>query len=94
MSNNDWTKYLQINCRTCAHSTPTENSEWVCELHGGHAIPVEFQRQGCRAHVLHPDLVPWQLEGGDGINAVYHINGASVTNGEGGTSSWEIIAHA
>lgn len=93
MSNNDWTKYLQINCRTCSHATPREDGLWHCARWDA-AIPKATQTEGCRAHVLHPDLVPWQLEGGDGTNAIYNIAGHSVTNGEGGVSSWEIIAHA
>src|SRR5699024_1909675 len=93
MSNNDWTKYLQINCRTCAHATPREDSTWHCARWDAE-IPQANQPDGCRAHVLHPDLVPWTLEGGDGVNATYRVGGHAVTNGEGGASSWEIIAHA
>jgi hypothetical protein len=86
-------KATSISCRTCSHATPKDDSTWHCARWDAE-IPQANQPVGCRAHVLHPDLVPWQLEGGDGINAVYHINGDSVTNGEGGASSWEIIAHA
>jgi len=83
MPNNDWTKYLQINCRTCAHVTPMKDSTWRCERHDADGIPVEFQRQGCESHVLHPDLVPWQRKDGlDDWTAVYVIEGRDVANGE------------
>lgn len=83
----------EISCRTCSHATAMDDSTWRCERWQS-TIPNEAQAEGCRAHVLHPDLVPWTLEGGDGVNATYRIGGQSVTNGEGGASSWEIIAHA
>lgn len=86
-----------INCRTCALSTPTETS-WHCSKWGAD-IPVESQRTGCDSHVLHPDLVPWQLKDGpDEFTAVYEIDGVNVANGdpeqEGRWSSVELIANA
>ena len=42
------------NCRTCAHSLPTDHSTWVCSLHGHGEIPVDFQHEGCGDY--------WQLE--------------------------------
>lgn len=52
----------EVNCRTCAHSTPTEASEWTCARWGKVVIPVDAQRKGCDCHVLHPDLVPWKMK--------------------------------
>ena len=71
-----------VNCRTCAHSTATEDSKWVCERHGGNEIPTEWQREGCASHVLHPDMVPWQREDcGDEWKTIYIIKGNQVRNG-------------
>ena len=71
-----------VNCRTCAHSTATEDSTWICERHGGAEIAVKWQREGCASHVLHPDMVPWQREDcGDEWKTIYIINGNQVRNG-------------
>lgn len=87
----------QISCRTCAHSTAKPDSTWRCERHDADAIPSDFQRQGCDSHVLHPDLVPWQvMEGPDEWTAIYMIDGKPVTNGEprqGVFTSREILAN-
>ena len=87
-----------VNCRTCAHSTANEDSTWTCERHEADGIPVEFQRQACDSHVLHPDLVPWQRKDGlDQWTAVYVIDGVDVANGEGDVrvyTSREILANA
>lgn len=94
---NDWSKHLHVNCRTCAHATPKEDSTWRCEYHDAEDIPVEFQRQGCEGHVLHPDLVPWKVkEGPDRWMAIYEIEGRDVANGEGDAhvyTSREILAN-
>jgi hypothetical protein len=86
-----------VNCRTCAHSTAKSDSTWRCERHDSDGIPVEFQRQACESHVLHPDLVPWQRKDGlDQWTAVYVIEGRDVANGEGDThvyTSHEILAN-
>jgi len=86
-----------VNCRTCAHSTAKDDSTWRCERHDADGIPVDFQRQGCDSHVLHPDLVPWQRKDGlDQWTAVYVIEGRDVANGEGDAhvyTSREILAN-
>jgi hypothetical protein len=72
----------QVNCRTCANATVREN-DWRCERHDADGIPVEFQREGCEAHVLHPHLVPWPRKASpDKWEAVYVIDGKDVRNGE------------
>ena len=76
-------KTKEANCRTCAHSTPLENSTWRCERHGADGIPVEFQRVGCESHVIHPDSVPWTREASQNPHmAVYLIDGKRIQNGE------------
>ena len=74
----------EVNCRTCANSTPLEDSTWSCARSpDGGAIPVEFQRTGCESHALHPDLVPWKLKPSPrDFEAVYEINGVDIANGE------------
>lgn len=86
-----------VNCRTCAHSTPTENTTWDCARWKAEGIPVSFQREACDSHVLHPDLVPWPRKDGlDDWTAVYVIEGRDVANGEGDAhvyTSREILAN-
>ena len=86
------------NCRTCAHSTAKQDSSWRCERHDSDGIPVEFQHNGCDSHVLHPDLVPWQLDADASSqwDAVWMIEGKQVRNGEPDEnvfSSKEIVAN-
>jgi hypothetical protein len=90
------TKLTQhVNCRTCAHSTPKEDSTWRCERYEC-TIEIETQHGGenCPAHTLHPDLVPWHMFDGTDWVAVYEVDGKKVRNGEGETSSQELIANA
>lgn len=82
-----------VNCRTCAHSTAKNDSTWRCERHDADGIPIEWQHQGCDSHVLHPDLVPWQMVDGDGVFAIYEIDGQQVKNGEDGYLSTEMLAN-
>lgn len=52
----------QVNCRTCAHSTPVRDGTWHCE-HWGATIPnLDAQLAGCDSHFLHPDLTPFQVK--------------------------------
>ena len=90
-------KTQNVNCRTCAHSTAKEDSTWRCERHDADGIPVEFQREGCESHVLHPDLVPWKMkESPWNWIAVYEIDGRDTANGEPDAhiySSKELLAN-
>lgn len=80
----------EINCRTCAHSTALADSTWTCVLYDNAEIPLDAQRSGCAAHVLHPDLVPWKvLPSEDGRTALYEINGVKYRNGEGDMNVYE-----
>lgn len=76
----------EVNCRTCAHSTPKENSTFFCERYQNE-IPIEYQYQGCRSHVIHPDLVPCKMEEVDKWNVKYN----GIINGEKGKSSIELL---
>ena len=83
----------QVNCRTCAHSTPKDDSTFYCERWAG-TIPNENQLEGCDSHVLHPDLVPWQMLDSDfEWSAKYLIDGKEVINGENGYKSRELVSN-
>ena len=77
-----------VNCRTCAHSTKTFCTKYESD------IPLDAQYVGCDAHVIHPDLVPYQFKyGRDEWHAVYVIDGREVENGEHAFLSTEIVAN-
>ena len=72
-----------IHCRTCALSTPTEDSKWLCSKYDNFPIEFQYQRTGCDGHVIHPDLVPYERAESDHPHeAVYIIDGQHVRNGE------------
>ncbi len=57
------TQTAEVNCRTCAHSTPTiekgdVQGTWVCEFHNK-KLSKTTQRKGCKKHLYIPDLIPW-----------------------------------
>lgn len=79
----------EVNCRTCAHVTFADDGV-RCERWDS-IIPRETQYEGCRSHVIHPDMVPWSHVGGDGANATYKINGKTVINGEDGEDSRSLL---
>lgn len=81
----------EVNCRTCAHSTPKRDGTWHCARWDSEIPALEIQRAGCDDHVVHPDLVPWQLDGGDGVSAVYSHEGRSFRNGAGGLLSRDLL---
>ena len=79
----------EVNCRTCAHSTPAETGKWTCALYSLDDIPLDDQRTGCADHVIHPDLVPWIMREEESTieAAAYVIDGEIVLNGHGGKDS-------
>lgn len=81
---------VQRNCRTCAHSTAQTDGTWHC-ARWNDTIPAAHQLIGCDSHVIHPDMTPWNLLGGDGINAEYEYKGKRFINGEGGVKSIDIM---
>lgn len=72
----------QVNCRTCAHSTPEKDSTWTCSRWGA-TIPTKAQHQGCESHVMHPDMTTWQLDQDASTEhvAAWVIDGYTVLNG-------------
>jgi hypothetical protein len=84
----------RVNCRTCAHSTAMPDSTFRCERHDADAIPEDFQHEGCSDHILHPDMVPWVMEGSeDGHSVKWKIGDKWIVNGKDGYKSSEIIAN-
>lgn len=86
---------IQVNCRTCSLVTPTPAGEWICGRYDA-AVPPAAQLFGCDGHILHPDLVSWQLDQDASTEAVavWLINGAPVKNGlpdDGAHTSKEIL---
>lgn len=82
------------NCRTCAHSTPVEDSAWRCAKHDGR-IPLEFQRLGCSDHLYLPPLLEkiGKPSESDGENFVeYEVPDGTFRNGGDGWTSVEIRA--
>lgn len=77
----------EVNCRTCANSTAREDGTWHCEQYD---VKLDFanQRQGCAAHVLHPDLVPWKVKI-DGKDVIWITPDGEIRNGEGNFDTFE-----
>lgn len=73
----------EVNCRTCAHVTPTKEGTWICAHGTPYELTVDEQRVGCDCHTAHPDLVPWRLLGATENNfcARYEIKGREYLNG-------------
>jgi hypothetical protein len=46
----------EVNCRTCAHSTPLRDGSWACERHNAE-LSDKTQRSGCQAHRFIPQLL-------------------------------------
>lgn len=63
----------EANCRTCCHATPVENGAWHCQNHDAE-LKVDFQRDGCKDHLLIPPLVPYgdPVDGGENWVAYRH----------------------
>jgi hypothetical protein len=81
----------EVNCRTCAFSTPKKSNIFHCDLH---AIDCDFdtQKKACDMHVIHPELTPWPAVDVGNERAVgYDVDGDLVVNGEDGMTSVELI---
>jgi hypothetical protein len=50
----------EVNCRTCAHSTPEADGTWSCARFGGE-MPLAWTREAHECHAMHPELVPWSV---------------------------------
>lgn len=89
-------KTSEVNCRTCCHSTATDQSTWTCAKHNNAEVPVDFQRVGCESHLIHPDLVLWKIIRHSEDELTFEIDGKPVRNGEPDAfvfSSREILAN-
>jgi hypothetical protein len=70
-----WT--ADVNCRTCAHSTPvvddSDAARWECGV-TGESLSVEAQARGCSEHLYIPALVPFAepVDAGDG-HVLYQV---------------------
>lgn len=59
-----------VNCRTCAHSTPlidsSDDALWRCDL-TGEILTLQAQERGCGEHLFIPPLVPYAeaIDGGE-----------------------------
>ena len=84
----------KVNCRTCAHSTAERNGTWTCAKYDV-VLETEHQLQGCQAHILHPDLVPWDYTPTE-FGVVWHTPDGDIANGEPDAhiyESTEIVAN-
>lgn len=83
----------QLNCRTCAFSTPKVDGAYYCERWED-KIPYDAQITGCDHHVIRPDMMPYEfMPAHDEWHAIYYIDGKPVLNGIEGFKSSEIIAN-
>lgn len=86
-------RYPEVNCRTCAHSTPLPDGNWGCERFEVN-LPKEKQLEGCGHHLFNPTM----LNGIEVIaaDAKAHImtykrpDGTTVTVGDGHLSSRDL----
>lgn len=90
------TETPQVNCRTCAHSTPVKDAQWSCAK-GSASIPIQIQRTACSSHLYIPPLLSNIADAVDGGNdyVVYASkgDGRQFINGPApGFSSQEIFA--
>lgn len=55
------TRLPEVNCRTCAHSTPatTGNCRWSCAKWAADEIPFDAQKTGCDEHRFIPALIKY-----------------------------------
>jgi hypothetical protein len=72
----------EINCRTCAHSTPERDGSWSCARHGG-AMPISWTREAHECHAMHPSLVPWPIASVEnGRDPVFETEAGMVSGSE------------
>ena len=89
-------KVPEVNCRTCAHATPTGDGDdeglWHCARYDA-TIPDYVQRLGCTAHVFLPEFIKGKL-GGDMVDYAAESGTAvyadGTKNGPAGEPSTEL----
>lgn len=93
------TEMPAVNCRTCAHATPTRRGSkdgvWDCELHKKELTPGE-QRIGCEHHVYNPHLL---VNHGEYVGGNAELNFAEYRLRDGqtiknGTRSADVLSSA
>ena len=72
------------NCRSCAHSTPAEDAEWICEKYNC-VIPQDNQAHGCESHRYIPILLEKfaEMDNVNGDDVIYKnkLTGNLFSNG-------------
>lgn len=84
----------QVNCRTCAHSTPIADGKWRCEL-ADTLLTGADQRKGCDQHLLIPDFVHGAEPIDAGVNFIEYKNketGEIFTHGKKVTAPRDSLA--
>lgn len=78
----------QVNCRTCAHSTPEMDGDglWTCTMYGTSPVPlpIKMQRTGCSQHRYIPILLERFAVQKDYVNGdvVYETEAGEFANGD------------
>ncbi len=89
----------EINCRTCAHSTPLQGEEgvWSCALQRSEITDKKIREEGCPQHIFNPYMlngVNWT--GGDATtNTIFLVmpNGAKIAHGDSGITSKQLKSY-
>lgn len=86
-------QYPEINCRTCAHSTPLADGNWGCERFEVN-LPEEKQLTGCAHHLYNPTMLNGiEVLAADPVahTMTYRLpDGPEVTVGDGALSSEDL----
>jgi ribosomal protein S27E len=77
----------EINCRTCAHSSPKEEGGWEC-IHKEN-ISSSDQRHPCDRHVFLPQLVPLEQLDADAVAGTISYD-QHIINGPGAIASVDL----
>ncbi|CAN8138804.1 YqaJ-like viral recombinase domain-containing protein [uncultured Thiomicrorhabdus sp.] len=79
-------KIPDVNCRTCAHATPVDDSKWNCSRRD-----IVDKQAGCEQHVFIPPLITHsKAVDGDSHDVVYEHKGKQWVNGKNGFNSKEV----
>lgn len=81
-------KAPEVNCRTCAFSTPRPDGTWYCERHKW-GLDKEAQREGCIDHLFNPTTLNLKVRQYDPERHSMEYDGGLV-NGSDGFSSQDI----
>lgn len=81
-------KAPEVNCRTCAFSTPRPDGTWFCERHKW-GLDKYAQREGCLDHLFNPSMLNLEVAEYDPEQHRMAYK-SGLVNGQGGLSSWDI----